>query len=90
MDTNNVLKQDLNKVWFYLKRNKTDSENCFDFKRLQKDSKTFNENVSCYEVGLPFKEFNEILNDNCFNFKKRFNSLNKKIWEQYLRVTLGI
>ena len=47
-----------------------------DYKKTAKHS---NENVSCYEVGLPFKEFNEILNDNCFNFKKRFNSLNKKI-----------
>ena len=31
-DTNNVLKQDLNKVWFDLKETNADSESvCFDF-----------------------------------------------------------
>ena len=77
-DTNNVLKQDLNKVWFDLKETNADSESvCFDFKKFQKENITFNETTSCYEVGLPFKEYHEILSDNCFNCKKRFNSLSK-------------
>ena len=37
MDTNNVLKQDLNKVWFDFKETNADSESdCFDFKKLKK------------------------------------------------------
>ena len=60
----NVLKHDLNKVWFDLKETNIDSESdCFDFKRFQKENITFNENVSRYEVNLPFKEYHE----------KRFN-----------------
>ena len=49
MDAKNVLKQDLNKVWFDLKETNTDSESdCFDFKRFQKENITFNENASHY------------------------------------------
>ena len=46
MDANNVLKQDLNKVWFDLKETNTDLEgDHFDFKKFQKDNITFNENA---------------------------------------------
>ena len=81
MDTNNVLKQDLNlnKVSFDLKETNTDSESdCFDFKRFQKENITFNKNTSRYKVGLPFQEYHDILSDNYFNCKKRFNSLSKR------------
>ena len=79
MDASNVLKQDLHKGWFDLKETNTDSESdCFDFKRFQKENTTFNENASSYEVGLLFKEYHEILSDNYFNCKKRFNSLSKR------------
>ena len=45
MDTKNILKQDLNKVWFDLKGANADSEHdCFDFKKFQKENITFNEN----------------------------------------------
>ena len=55
MDTNNVLKQDLNNVWLDLKEPNTDSESdCFDFKKFQKENIRFSENASCYEVGLLF------------------------------------
>ena len=65
-------------MWFDLKETNADSESvCFDFKKFQKENITFNETTSCYEVGLPFKEYHEILSDNCFNCKKRFNSLSK-------------
>ena len=38
MDTNNVSKQDLNKVWLDLKETNTESESdCFDFKGFQKE-----------------------------------------------------
>ena len=37
-----------------------------------------NENTSCHKVGLPYKEYHEILSDNYFNCKKRFNSLSKR------------
>ena len=68
MDTNNVLKQDLNKVWFDLKEINADSESdCFDFKKFQKENVTFNQNTSRFEVGLPFKQYHEILSDNYFN-----------------------
>ena len=53
MDTTNVLKQDLDQVRFDLKETNADSESdCFDFKRLQKEKITFNENTSRYEVGF--------------------------------------
>ena len=79
MDANNVLKQDLNKWWFDLEKTNTDSESdCFDFKRFQLENITFNENASCYEVGLPFKEYHEILSDSYFNCNKCFNSLSKR------------
>ena len=79
MDTNNALKQDLNKVWFDLKETNKDSEkDCFYFERFQKDNITFNENTLRYEVCLPFKEYHEILSDNYFNCKKRFNSSSKR------------
>ena len=43
MDTNNVLKHDLNKAWFGLKETKTISESdCFDFKKFQKENIRFN------------------------------------------------
>ena len=45
-------------VWF--ERNKYRFRKCcFDFKRFQKENITFNENVSRYEVSLPFKEYHE-------------------------------
>ena len=45
-DKNDVLKHDLNKVWFDLKDTKTDSESdCFDFKRFLKKNITFIENA---------------------------------------------
>ena len=57
-----------------------DSESdCFDFKKFSKENIIFNENISCYEVGLLFKEYHYVLNDNYFNCKKRFNSLNKRV-----------
>ena len=46
-----------------------------DFKRK---NRTFNENASRYEVGLPFKECHKILIDSYFNCKKRFNSSSKR------------
>ena len=62
-----------------MKETNTDSESkCFDFKRFSKENITFNENALRYEVGLPFKEYHEILSDNYFNFKERFNSLSKR------------
>ena len=77
MDAKNVLKQDLNKVWFDLKETNTDSESdCFDFKRFQKENIRFNENASRYEVGLSFKEYQEILSDNYFNCKTRVTLAN--------------
>ena len=37
MDTNNVLKQNLNKVWFDLKETNAYSESdCFDFKKISR------------------------------------------------------
>ena len=42
MGTNNVLKHDLNKVWLDLKEtNKDSASDCFDFKRFQKENRTF-------------------------------------------------
>ena len=62
MDTNNVLKQDLNKVWFALKETNPESKSdCFDFQKFQKENITFKGNTSCCEVGLHFKEYHEIL-----------------------------
>ena len=82
MDINNALKQDLNKVRFNLKETNTDSESeCFDFNRFRKENITFNENALRSEVGLPFNEYHEILSDNYFNCKKRFNSLSKRLRE---------
>ena len=82
-DTNNVLKQDLNKVLFDLKETNTDSEShYFDFKGFERENITFNENATRYEVGLSFKEYHEILSDNYFNYKERFNSLSKR-FERY-------
>ena len=83
MDTNNVLKQDLNKALFDLKETNTDSEShYFDFKGFERENITFNENATRYEVGLSFKEYHEILSDNYFNYKERFNSLSKR-FERY-------
>ena len=46
IDKNDVLKHDLNKVWFDLRDTKIDSESdCFDFKRFLKENITFIENV---------------------------------------------
>ena len=79
LDTNNVWKQYLNKELFDLKETNTDSEShCFDFKRFKKENITFNETTSRYEVGLPFKEYHEILSELYFNCKKRLNSLSER------------
>ena len=62
-----------------MKETYADSEgNCFDLKKIQNENITFNENASRYDVGLPFKEYHEVLSDNYFNCKKRFNSLSKR------------
>ena len=61
MDTN-VLKQDLNKVWFDLKETKQIQKE----KNILKHSITFNESASRYEVGLPFNHHHKILNVNYF------------------------
>ena len=46
IDKNDVLKHDLNKVWFDLKDTKTDSESdCFDFKRYLKENITLIESA---------------------------------------------
>ena len=64
---------------FDLKQTYTDrGSDCFNFKRFQKENTTFNKNASRYHVGLPFKEYHEILNDNYFNCKKHFNSMSKR------------
>ena len=53
MDTINVLKQDLNKVWFDLKEANADSESdCFYFKKFQKEHIKFNENTAVKLVYL--------------------------------------
>ena len=62
-----------------MKETYADSESdCFDFKKIQNENITFNENASRYEVALPFKVYHEVLSDNYFNCKKRFNSLSKR------------
>ena len=64
---------------FWFERINTDSESdCFDFEIFQKENITLNGNVSRYEVALLFKEYHEILSDNYFNCKKRFDSLSKR------------
>ena len=79
IDTNNVLKHDLNKMWFHLKETNIYSQSdCFDFKRFQKENITSNKNVSRYEIGLPFKEYHKILSDNYFNCKRHFRLLSKR------------
>ena len=45
-----------------MKETNADSEsNCFDFKKIQNENITFNENASRYEVGLPFKVYTRFL-----------------------------
>ena len=58
IDTNDGLKQDLNKVWFNSKETNANSEgDCFDFNKFHRENITFNEITSRYEFGLPFQEF---------------------------------
>ena len=58
--------------------NEDSESDCFDFKKFSKENIIFNENTSRYEVGLFLKEYHDVLNDNYFNCKKRFSSLNKR------------
>ena len=79
MDTNNVLKEDLNKVWFDLKKQmEIQKVIVLILKKIQKENITLNENTSCCGVSLPFKEYRETLSDNYFNCKKRFSSLSER------------
>ena len=78
IDTKTSLKNDLNKVWPEINCHDIEENDYFDFKTFQKENIKFNENISKYEVDLPFKEFHEVLNDNYSHSKKRFNSLVKK------------
>ena len=45
-------------MWFDLKETNTDLESdCFDSKSFSNENITLNENVSHYEVSLPFMEY---------------------------------